>query len=172
MNAKLYMATLPNGKGYVGITTKPLWDRKSKHWNEARKRPGKTLFGRALLKHGIDAAQFKVLVIGELEYIKEMERKAIVAFGTKAPFGYNLTDGGDGVFGLSDESRERIAAGQRGRRMPDHVRRAVSAAQKGRVHTPEHRHAAGSAFRGKKRSPEEIAKRVATRRARRNGAYL
>jgi len=99
-----------NNKGYVGITTRSL-DRR---WYEHRfvaNSCGK-LLAKAINKYGEQA--FEIMPIASaktLENLKEVEKDLIVQFGTKVPNGYNLTDGGDGVFGFkhSAETVKKVA---------------------------------------------------------------
>lgn len=52
----------------------------------------------AIRKYGIDRTHFQVLVIANTrDYLEQLERSAISVFNTRLPFGYNLTDGGDGA---------------------------------------------------------------------------
>lgn len=99
-----------NNKGYVGITTRSL-DRR---WYEHRfvaNSCGK-LLAKAINKYGEQA--FEIMPIASaktLENLKEIEKDLIAQFGTKVPNGYNLTDGGDGVFGFkhSAETVKKVA---------------------------------------------------------------
>lgn len=86
--------------------------------------------------------KLEVLVYADWDYLVELERKAIQKFNTRAPNGYNLTDGGDGAPGYkhSDEAREAFR------------QRAI-----GRKHSAESNFKKGSGWRGKKR-PEHAAK--------------
>ncbi len=52
------------------------------------------------------------LVKGEMDLV---EKAAIQMYGTRAPAGYNLSDGGEGG-NPSAETREKLAAAQRGRK--------------------------------------------------------
>lgn len=105
---QLYLLTFPNGKRYVGVTV-DLQHRLRGH------KSGRTsaLTRRAWRKHGAPKAE--ILVIGEREYIYGMEHAAIEQYGTRAPAGYNLADGGcGGVAGpISEEHRARISAGMK-----------------------------------------------------------
>lgn len=171
MNGSLYAVNFPNGKVYIGITRSPVIQRLWEHKSMARRgKPGAVY--RAMRKHGIGSCEIRTLARASWEYLLKLEVRAIAAFNTKTPNGYNMTDGGEGITNLSAEARARISAAQRGTARSAAQRAAISAAQKGRIHTPEHRWKAGSAFRGKKRSPEEIAKRVAARRAKYDGGYF
>lgn len=80
-------------------------------------------------------------MIGSFEYVKEMEVKAIAAFNTYHPHGYNLTRGGDGATGRSPpkDVRDKIAAGNRGKVMTAASRKKLSIARKGIVISTEQR---------------------------------
>ena len=108
-----------NGKGYIGITTRSICRR----WYEHRfvqNSCGK-LLSKAIQKYGDQAFEITVLAsaIGDVENLKKIEKQLIVQHRTAVPFGYNLTIGGDGVFGFkqSKEVVERVAAKKRGTKM-------------------------------------------------------
>ncbi|RMF10777.1 MAG: hypothetical protein D6763_04965 [Alphaproteobacteria bacterium] len=54
------------------------------------------LIGRALRRHGRDAFDAEVLLVGSEDYCYAMERALIAAQGTLVPSGYKVADGGDG----------------------------------------------------------------------------
>jgi hypothetical protein len=167
VNAKravVYLLTSPGGKGYVGVTRRPLAHRIAQHGWEGRGRRKIGIHG-AFRKYGRANISGRVLLVGTWDYCLAMEPRAIEALRTRAPLGYNMTSGGEGVCDLSADSKERIAASQRGRKCPQYCKDAVSRAQRGRAHTAEHRFAAGSGWRGKKRNPEQFVRGWATRRA-------
>lgn len=96
----LYRLSFPSGKSYIGITTRRLSVRWAQHVRDARKGV-LTRVQSAIRKYGPENVRVEELVRAQdLSYLYEMERRAIVAFGTKAPLGYNRTDGGEGVIGL------------------------------------------------------------------------
>jgi len=67
------------------------------------------LLGKAIKKYGEQA--FEIMPIASaktLENLKEVEKDLIIQFQTKVPFGYNLTDGGDGVFGFKQSEEQRL----------------------------------------------------------------
>lgn len=112
---------------------------------------------RAIKKHG--DAKFEILVVANgRKYLEDLERKAIIAFGTRSPNGYNCTDGGDGApvgnqYQLgkkrSDETRARMSAAAMG-----HTR------NNGRKHRPEVVEAIRVRMTGRKQSAETIAKKM------------
>lgn len=146
----LYQISFPNGKAYIGITTKTLEHRFKGHCCPT----GDRAIHNAIKKYGIGAAKISTLVIAnDWGYLQELERNAIRVFNTKAPHGYNLTDGGEGVLGLqmSAKAREKMAQAKKGKPSP---KRGIplSEAQKEKLRV---------ANLGKKQSAETIRKRTA-----------
>lgn len=113
----LYRVTAPSGKAYIGISSKTTEQRWKKHVEHALgKRTSGALYA-AMRKYGSDNFKVETLVIADdWEYLCDLEKKAIHAYNTKAPFGYNVTDGGEGVLGpRSDEVKARISIAQKKR---------------------------------------------------------
>jgi group I intron endonuclease len=135
-----------SGKSYFGITKRPLKRRWQDHVRNSKHESIPGLAG-AIRKYGVEA--FTVSCIASFDTRREAEdaeRAAIVEFGTMAPGGYNLSQGGDGGttrFGAkhSKETKEKI-----------------SKAHLGVPQSPEHREANGAARRGKPLKPEHAAK--------------
>ena len=71
----------------------------------------------------------------------------------------NKNPGGAGVVSHSPETRARMSAAQKGRRMSAEARANMSAAQKGRTFSPEHRAKICAALKGKPKAPEVVAAR-------------
>lgn len=139
----MYRIEFPNGKAYIGITRRSVSERLAEHRlnvNDPSKRS--LALYRAIVKHGLDQAKVTTLLISdEWAYLCAMEVKAIVAYGTRSPYGYNLSDGGDGSVGfvLSDESRSRMAQAQRDLwLLPEH-RQKMTASRTGRKQSSETR---------------------------------
>lgn len=64
----------------------------------------------AVEKYGQDAFITEVLVYADsIEYLQELEKKAIVAFNSAVPNGYNLTGGGEEGFWNVDREIHRKA---------------------------------------------------------------
>ena len=102
-----------NQKRYVGVTTKSIAQRWEQHCWLAESGGTQALY-RAMRKYG--AACFQIEQIDNAETLEELfekERRHIEQLGTytKSGHGYNMTLGGDGVFGLefSEESRAAMA---------------------------------------------------------------
>lgn len=150
----VYLARcMVNGKGYVGKTTYSLSFRKACHKSDAEK--GVQLaFHRAIRKYGWDAFAWSILTEDDNnEFLCFMEQKWIKRLGTRAPNGYNLTDGGEGTVGLchSEETKKKI-----------------SDARIGIEFTPEHRKKLGDSHRGRPRSKEAVEKTIAANTGRKN----
>lgn len=98
------MYIFPNGKKYIGKTKNSLSKRQGHQWNRYK---SCALLWKAIQKYGTDNIETKILFDGVLtdEEASEMERFFIAKFKTNAnrfknpQYGYNLTDGGDGLVG-------------------------------------------------------------------------
>ena len=134
---------------YIGQTTRSLEVRFKQH----AKRKRKTYISNAIQAHGEDMFVKAILkVCYSKEELDFWEKHFIKSRDTKYPNGYNLTDGGDGVVGWTDEMCARVSAALTGKkRTPQHCAN-LSAALKGRKLSPQHRANIGAAHLGKKRS--------------------
>ena len=153
VRACLYRLDFPGGKSYVGVSTN-LRNRMYGHKNHAR------LTQRAWMCHGAPAVV--ILAIGTVDWAYEMEARAIAAFGTMAPAGYNLDSGGLGGREMTLESREKVAAAARLRRHSPETKAKISAAHMGRVRGPlsaEQKRKMSERLRGRKRGPTPEATR-------------
>lgn len=108
-----------NGKQYVGVTDTPS-RRYAQHLCYLGSRVGSMLVHRAAGKYGVTNFTFDVVACGDNAYILSMERCFIDRLRTKAPDGYNLTDGGEGRHGavVSEASRVRMSEAQKLRQYP------------------------------------------------------
>lgn len=165
MDCALFQAYLitcsATGKRYVGITSRMLKQRWAEHVYDSRSNRQRTALGRAIAKHGADAFTIEPLCCARTwEDICHAERLLIEQWRTKAPRGYNLSDGGAGAFGVkkSADSVERSAAKHRGRPCHPNTRAASVAAHKGVGKTSQNRERIAVANRGKPRSEETKAK--------------
>ena len=96
-----------NGKGYVGKTEKKLKTRIKEHCYFNKKN---IYIDSAIKKH--DKSNFNITILECCETdIGECEKYWIKHLETKYPFGYNLTDGGDGKsgFSLTEETKLKIS---------------------------------------------------------------
>src|ERR1700686_1957334 len=108
-----------NGKVYIGKTK----DTK-KRYNKHKKAPGDCpYFHKAIKKYGID--NFEFVIIGEClteDEALKMEIRNIVQYKSNIrEYGYNLTNGGDGISGHthSPETRAKISQALKGKVSPN-----------------------------------------------------
>lgn len=101
----LYMLTFPNGKKYVGVTTKTAEERFARHSINADMNKIQYALYKAWRKHGPPALE--VLAIVEDKILLDVEIRAIATYKTILPHGYNSTYGGQG--GVTPEGAKKIS---------------------------------------------------------------
>lgn len=116
---------------------------------------------RALRKYGKEAFTQEVLETeATFEAAAMTERRMIEQHGTLAPYGYNLTTGGEAVWGrrVTDEARQRMSNSAKKRvRSPDSEEaRANKSAARSKIllGRPDLRRAIGDFNRGKLKSKQ------------------
>ena len=128
------------GKKYIGYTTKGLNARRKTHYRDAKRDKG-NYFHDAIRKYGEDCFIWTIVEDGidDFKCLQERERYWIKTSATRAPDGYNLTDGGDGVVGMvvSAETRRKMSLAGKGRKVSEETRRRQSLAVTGYRHTEE-----------------------------------
>lgn len=99
---QIYLVTnLINGKQYVGQTVQSLKKRWSSHGSDANRNRGPYALVHALLKYCKENFSIRTLkTCSNLKQLNIQEQKFIKKLKTKAPYGYNITDGGDGTVGV------------------------------------------------------------------------
>ena len=123
-----------NGKGYIGITTRSVGRR----WYEHRFVPNSCgkLLAKAIQKYGEDSFEIKVLAsaVEGIDGLKELEKQLIAQHNTIAPSGYNLTMGGDGLFGYkhSEEQKKRNGDLKRGVKHSEETKQKMKIAHSGK----------------------------------------
>ena len=144
----IYMYTFPNGKRYIGATTRPMIYRQGtpeKGWE--RYKNSKLLYA-AIQEFGVDSIEQTILYQGEIEntLAAELEGFFIELYRTNVnhydnpSFGYNQTDGGEGTTKkrISEETvrklREqmrRFHEAKRGTHASEETRRRLSVSHMG-----------------------------------------
>lgn len=113
----VYIAISPSNKKYVGVTSQNTNERWKEHTQRAREgRPGAIY--NAIRKYGIDSFMiFTLFESDDWDLLLKKESEFIIENNSKYPNGYNLTDGGEGNYGMvvSEESRKRMSEGQKKR---------------------------------------------------------
>lgn len=159
----VYLWTETNRPVYVGVSTGNIHARCKRHLF------GKEfyLFQRKLRKHRpefrcyvIDTIQEKLSIIESFDKLLSMEKKYILEFDTKYPSGYNLTNGGTGMVGLTftEEHRKKISKALTGKKCSNKTKERLRKYATGRVHSEKTRRNMSLAQTGKLRSNETKAK--------------
>jgi hypothetical protein len=126
----LYQIEFPSGKKYIGISKHDADKRCVAHFVGA-KNNGKLIVHNAIRKYGAEKCKVSTLVISNnIEYLKELEIKAIAALNTKSPNGYNCTRGGDGVVELSEEAEKIRVSNMKETMATEEYKQRVSEIQK------------------------------------------
>ncbi|MBR3747993.1 MAG: GIY-YIG nuclease family protein [Selenomonadaceae bacterium] len=168
-----------NGKRYVGQTVQALKTR----FNEHVRKKDNTLISNAIRKYGRENFYCGVIKScaskAELDY---WEKFFIAVLKSKKPYGYNLTDGGEGFVGYrhspevlakireTKKNSPRVAAqiaklaeANRGRHPTPESRAKMSADRKGKPKSPEWRAKIAAANTGKQFTPERCANIAASK---------
>jgi hypothetical protein len=156
MSGLIYMLTFVSGKSYVGFTTKTANKRFRQHEADARN-GSDLLVHRAWRKHG--APTITVLAILSKEELPHTEIRAIKAFNTLSPNGYNATPGGDISPALTPAVAAKIGARHKGRIIGPEWRAKMSLAMKGKKKSDETRSRMSASLRTRICKPETRIKR-------------
>jgi group I intron endonuclease len=146
--AHLYKITnTMNDMVYIGVTKNPK-TRMNAH--ACSLTPTKSIIKNAMKKYGRDKFNLQVLLTSTQEYCYEMERKAIEAYNTLKPNGYNICTGGMGAIGIygekngmfgrkhSPETLEKMRQTKLGKKVSEETKLKMRAAHEGRTFTSEH----------------------------------
>lgn len=178
---QLYKLSFPNGKAYIGITSRTMTKRLHAHSAPSCD----TLVGRAIRKFGKQHVVVTILAENpDWSILCGMEISAIKNHGTKTPNGYNVTDGGEGVLGHkhSDETKRKLSKATRRTmqdpKMREHLSKATmlsfqdparralqSVLVSKQIRTPESNAKRAAAQMGRKHTSESIAKMKESRKA-------
>lgn len=135
MSYYVYIHTCPNGKRYIGITTK----NPKYRWSKGNGyKPNKHFFN-AILKYGWDNISHKIIEVDTKEEMFYLERYLISYYQTNNPdYGYNKSTGGEfnGGFKHSDETKERMRESYKKSHNDDYKKR-MSVIMTGKTHTEE-----------------------------------
>ncbi len=97
-----------NGLSYVGATKNFKRRMGEHHWNYGDKRKICTLVDKAIRQYGWENFTAEVIEVCDAEIAPEREMYWIAVLKTKAPNGYNLTDGGEGTKGHVQPPKHRL----------------------------------------------------------------
>ena len=143
-----------NAKQYVGIT-KNLKRRWSAHRTKSK---SSTLLKQAIKKYGVEFFVFTHIADAfDWESAQNIERMLIAEKNTKSPFGYNMTEGGEGTLGfqapnkgvpMSEEAKKKSSQSRLGKKSSDQSKKNQSVALKGMKKSEEHKAKIGAAQKG------------------------
>lgn len=112
-NYKVYIHIFPNLKVYIGITKQKLNDR----WKNGLGYKTQTFMYKAINRYGWE--NIKHIVIRDnltLEEAQAMEINLIKQYkSNQSKYGYNIANGGDGSFAVSQQIREKISMAVKGK---------------------------------------------------------
>jgi len=161
------ITNLVNGKIYIGMTSRSVRFRWSQHVQFSAKSRKRSAISAAIALYGKSAFTVEMVedIIG-FENAAARERGLIVQYNCLSPHGYNLTSGGERIYGftLSDEVRQKMSAWQIGKVCSEETKRRIGLANKGKVFTAEHRKKLSIASASRPRTEEFKAKLRAARR--------
>jgi len=100
----IYCLTFPSGKSYVGITIHP--DLRFRQHQTRAEAGAMYAVNHAWRKYG-DPEMKLLAEAPHYEAAFSLEKKYIRELKTKSPHGYNLTDGGEGIVGRTEESLKK-----------------------------------------------------------------
>lgn len=162
-----------NGKKYVGQAV----DIKQREytWNTISHHYAGKAIDAARAKYGIDNFDFEILKECDDKELNKWEMYYIKELNTKVPYGYNMTDGGDGTsgFSLSEEHKRKLSESHKGKKLSQETKNKMSISKKGnnnsfygKHHTKESKQKISEANKGKeswmkgKRHTEESKKKM------------
>lgn len=146
---------LATNKRYIGITGDSVEKRWRRHLRDARYRVESSVLWAAIRKHGSQAFQVESLCCAQSwNDICVTERLLVAQWDTFVPRGYNLTLGGEGLYGYkhSIDSVERSASKHRGKPCHPNTIAAAILTHRGKPKTIEHRMKIAASKIGTKRS--------------------
>lgn len=127
----VYIHTFPNGKRYVGITSRDPETR----WKRGKNYRNNIYLTRAFEKYGWDNVQHEIVARGlTKEEAEAKERMLIAFFGSNKPEnGYNITSGGECVGKHSIETRRKISEIRKRQSADPMFRQRLSDSHKGHI---------------------------------------
>ena len=117
-----------NGKVYIGqsIHIKTRWIQ---HINAK----DNVLIHKSIQKYGAENFSFEVLLECPAEMLNDWERDMIALYDCISPNGYNLTEGGENTYQISDEVKLKISNSHKGYKFSEEAKRKMSEARKGKA---------------------------------------
>lgn len=127
----VYKHTFPNGKVYIGITSRTPKIR----WGNGKNYVNNKHMNNAIQKFGWDNIKHEVLfenLTKEQAEQKEIELISYYKSNTK-DFGYNITNGGKHIGMFSEETIEKMRIAQKGKRLSKETKEKIRNAELGKT---------------------------------------
>lgn len=140
-----------NNKLYIGICSTTVQKRKNEHIHNAFTKHINYVFYKALRKYGKDNFLWEEIdKCDTADKLRELEKYYIQKHNTYYlnGNGYNMTLGGDGIFGykFTKKQREKMRLSHVGYVMPTQQKQKISNSNKGKSNTIEHNEKISKAF--------------------------
>lgn len=140
--AVIYKITnLVNGKVYIGQTTGSPKRRLNRHVSDARARRSNSPLQNAIMKYGVENFTFDVVICAfDRESTNLLEKFFIKEHKSNTKeFGYNLTDGGEGMDGYrhTEEAKRKLSLVGKDRQHSEKSKQKISLGNKGKVISEE-----------------------------------
>ena len=173
MHGIIYKATGPDGRAYIGQTTKRFKKRISEHAYRMKKGDKRTPFHAALLALGFDNFTWEQIDQADTQEELDMKEKHYITHykANDPSHGYNIFEGGSSP-GVPIETRRKISESKKGIKnapLSEEARRKISEKLKGRKQTPEHIRNNRKAQMGRKLTPEHRRKLSEARKGKKHG---
>lgn len=161
---------LINGKKYVGQATN--LEVRQKAWKNLNKPYAGKAINNARKKYGIDNFGFEILKECKDEELDYWEMYYIKELNTKVPYGYNMTDGGEGMNGYthSEETRKKLSEIVK-KSYTEERKQYLREIQKGKRYSEESKHKMSEKAKGRKHSEETRKKISETHKGENNYMY-
>lgn len=173
----VYKLDFPSGKSYIGITIRPIAERLMEHRRASIRYADDFAVHRAWRKYG--EPHYSIIFLGSAAELKVIEPDLIKKLNTISPHGYNLSVGGDMPM-VSDETRKKMSAANKGVKKSEQHRARMSAYQRGKtvsesakanmkisqgLRDPSTRHDLSHFWAGKQQYDDHKAKKIAAYKA-------
>ena len=169
-----------NGKVYIGQSRDI-----DARWRQHINAKDNFAIHNAIKKYGKENFKFEVLLECPAEMLNVWERDMIALYDCMSPYGYNLTEGGEGCkcseetrlklsntrkgIPRSEETKIKISNAQKGIPLSEETRLKMSEAKKGvkrGPHSEEHKRKISESNKGKRRSEETRRKISETKKGK------
>lgn len=167
----VYRHIAPNGKIYVGITSK----KPNKRWNGGLGYLNNEYFHRAILKYGWDNIKHEILFTDLTKEQAERKEIELIAFykSDQKEYGFNIQHGGSSNGKHAEETKIKIGLANKGRHPwtygnhhSDETKAKISEFHKGSHLSVETKQKISIALKGRKQDSEVVKQRAESNRGK------